>query len=330
MAAGPDPGILMPAALALLGAVLLAGSALGGARTTAKRRRGRLDRLRRLAPPGPEPDAPSVLRDMRFSAVPTLDRLIRRYLPRPEILRRRLERAGLAVSLGHYLLLCALIGATAFLLLRLAAGQPNATALLAALGLGLGLPHLYTGLGILRRRRKFIADFPEAIDLMVRGIKSGLPITESIRTVGLELPDPVGEAFRRLTEELRFGRTLDEALWETGRRLGMKEFNFFIVSLAIQSETGGNLSETLSNLATVLRRRKQLKLKIKALSSEAKASAYIIGSLPFVMTGIIFSMNPEYLLGLFADPRGHMMIAGGLVMFAVGAAIMAKMTRFEL
>src|SRR3546814_3784395 len=116
---------------------------------------------------------------------------------------------------------------------------------------------------------------------MVRGLRSGLPITESIRAAGQEIVDPVGIELRRITDAVRLGAKLEEALWDCSLRLDIQEFNFFTVALAIQSETGGNLAETLANLSDVLRRRRQLKLKIKALSSEAKASAYIIGSLPF-------------------------------------------------
>ena len=129
---------------------------------------------------------------------------------------------------------------------------------------------------------------------------------------------------------MRLGAKLDEALWDCSRRLNIQEFNFFTVALAIQSETGGNLAETLANLSDVLRRRRQLKLKIKALSSEAKASAYIIGSLPFIMALLIFVVNPSYIADLWIDPRGMFMVFIGFVSFALGIGVMYKMVKFEI
>jgi tight adherence protein B len=192
------------------------------------------------------------------------------------------------------------------------------------------IPHAVVGFLVRRRRNKFIANFPEAIDLMVRGLRSGLPITESIRTAGAEIVAPVGTELQNVTDSVRLGAKLEEALWETSRRLDIQEFNFFTIALAIQSETGGNLAETLANLSDVLRRRRQLKLKIKALSSEAKASAYIIGSLPFIMAILIYLINPTYISELWIDPRGVFLVGIGLTSFAVGAGVMYKMVKFEI
>jgi len=183
---------------------------------------------------------------------------------------------------------------------------------------------------VARRRNKFVAHFPEAIDVMVRGLRSGLPITESIRTAGTEIVDPVGIELRHVTDSVRLGAKLDEALWDCSRRISIQEFNFFTVALSIQSETGGNLAETLSNLSDVLRRRRQLKLKIKALSSEAKASAYIIGSLPFVMAFLIYLVNADYIDDLWIDPRGPFLVGLGFLSFAMGIGTMYKMVKFEI
>ena len=135
---------------------------------------------------------------------------------------------------------------------------------------------------------------------------------------------------RKVTDGVKMGNKLEEMLWNSAVELNLQEFKFFTVSLAIQGETGGNLAETLENLSNVLRGRRQLKLKIKALSSEAKASAYIIGSLPFVMTLLIYLVNREYIMGLFLDPRGQFMIGFGLFMIASGAAVMYRMVKFEI
>ena len=181
-----------------------------------------------------------------------------------------------------------------------------------------------------RRQRLFIARFPEAIDMIVRGLKSGLPVTESVRAVGEEFDGPVGEEFRNVADRVRLGRPLEEALKEAAKRIALPEMQFFMISITVQRETGGNLSETLENLSDIIRRRRQMKLKIKALSSEAKASAYIIGSLPFVMFAILFLVNPEYLSTLWLDPRGTMLIGIGFGFIAVGTGVMWKMVRFEI
>jgi tight adherence protein B len=186
--------------------------------------------------------------------------------------------------------------------------------------------------GMLGRRRlnKFVALFPEAIDLIVRGLKSGLPISESIKVVGTEIVDPVGTEFQQISDSIKFGMSMTDALWAAASRIDMPDYRFFVISLSIQQETGGNLAETLENLSTVLRRRRQMKLKIKAFSSEAKASAYIIGSLPFIMFGLIMMMNYGYEITLFTDPRGLMMVAAGLTSFLIGIAVMYKMVKFEI
>ncbi|MEQ9360328.1 MAG: type II secretion system F family protein, partial [Rhodospirillales bacterium] len=130
--------------------------------------------------------------------------------------------------------------------------------------------------------------------------------------------------------EVKFGAKINDALWATAHRLDIPEFKFFVVSLSVQQETGGNLAETLANLSDILRRRRQMKLKIKAMSSEAKASAMILGSLPFVMFCIIYLMNPDYESLLFTDPRGRLILGGGLVAMAMGVFVMSRMVRFEI
>lgn len=264
------------------------------------------------------------------SDIAALDRLIKSALPRREELRLRLARAGFEVPLGRYLSVCVLVG-----LVTMALGMIfDIASPLAMLFIGLiaaiALPHMVVGSMGTRRLNKFIELFPDAIDLLVRGLKSGLPINESIKTAGEEVPDPVGQELRRVTDAVRMGTKLEDALWDTSERLDLQDFKFFTVSLAIQSETGGNLSETLNNLSGVLRGRRQLKLKVKAMSSEAKASAYIIGALPFVVGTMIYVMNPDYLVPLFTDPRGNMMLALGGLMFLTGGSIMYKMVKFEI
>jgi tight adherence protein B len=195
---------------------------------------------------------------------------------------------------------------------------------------GLGLPHMVVGHMIKRRLNGFVAKFPDAIELLVRGLRSGLPVTETLGIVSSEVPGPVGEEFKLVTERIKIGRTMEDALQDTADRLNMPEFSFFCITLAIQRETGGNLAETLANLADVLRKRAQMKLKIKAMSSESKASAYIVGSLPFIVFGMIYSINPQYLGGFFVDTRLMIVGVGGLCWMGIGAFIMAQMVNFEI
>jgi tight adherence protein B len=209
-------------------------------------------------------------------------------------------------------------------------GAPILLALGVALFLSLAVPHFAVGYLIKKRVTDFTTRFPEAIELLVRGLKSGLPVGETLNVVAKEIPGPVGEEFKIVTEKIKIGKTMEDALQDTADRLGTPEFQFFVITLAIQRETGGNLAETLSNLADVLRKRAQMKLKIRAMSSESKASAYIVGSLPFVVFALVWSVNPEYLGGFFTETR--LMIAGGvgLVWMGIGVAIMAKMVSFEI
>ncbi|MFM5930605.1 MAG: type II secretion system F family protein [Novosphingobium sp.] len=196
--------------------------------------------------------------------------------------------------------------------------------------LGAGLPHMAVGFMINRRINAFIAKFPDGIELIVRGLRSGLPVTETLAIISSEIPGPVGEEFKLITERIKIGKTMEDALQDTADRLGIPEFQFFCITLAIQRETGGNLAETLSNLADVLRKRSQMKLKIRAMSSESKASAYIVGSLPFVVFTLLWWINPDYIGKFFADERLIVAGLGGLVWMGIGVGIMAKMVSFEI
>lgn len=244
-------------------------------------------------------------------------------------LRLRLAKTGKKWTLQQYFYASAGIAAVVFAGL-LFKGAPLYLASAVGLLLGLGLPHFVVGFLINKRLMKFTAGFPDAIELLVRGLRSGLPVSETLTVVAKEIPGPVGEEFRMVTEKIRIGKSMEDALQDTADRLGTAEFQFFVITLAIQRETGGNLSETLSNLADVLRKRAQMKLKIRAMSSESKASAYIIGSLPFFVFGMVWNVNQKYLAGFFYEPR--LMIAGmiGIVWMSIGAFIMAKMINFEI
>lgn len=250
-------------------------------------------------------------------------------MPRRELMEKRLRRTGKNWNITQYMFWCmglfvAVTGA--LLVLR----TPFMLAMLAGLMAGIGLPHAYVGRLIKKRVAAFNTRFPDAIDLLVRGLKSGLPVTETFQVVSQELPGPVGEEFKGVVERIRIGNTMEAALQESAEMLDTAEFKFFCITIAIQRETGGNLAETLANLSDVLRKRAQMKLKIRAMSSEAKASAYIVGALPFFVFGVVWTMNPEYLAGFFTEQRLMIAGIGGLVWMSIGAFIMKKMISFEI
>ena len=323
----PETLLLFSLPIALV-IVLLLAAALGGGESKQVARR--IHRVKSGHAAAVSHQVINVRRTTSDSNIPLFDRYIKQVLPRRDELRRRLSRAGMTISLGSYLTVSLVIGMVAFGGALSSGVMPPAAAVFVGLFAMFGLPHFYTGFRSGRRQTRFIANFPEAIDLMVRGLKSGLPITESIKNAGEEVADPVGSELKRVTDSVRLGTKLEDALWEASDRLDLQEFKFFTVSLSIQSETGGNLAETLENLSKVLRGRRQLKLKIKALSSEAKASAYIIGSLPFIMAVLIYVVNTAYIMPLFLDPRGQMMVAAGFVSFLIGGFVMFRMVRFEI
>jgi len=248
---------------------------------------------------------------------------------RSEALAIRLERTGKSWTVSQYFYASLGIGLVLTAILYLKSGS-----FLLALGVGVlagaGIPHFLVNSFIKKRTNKFNSKFPDAIELLVRGLRSGLPVGETLSVVAQEVPGPVGEEFKVAVERMRIGRTMEESLQVTADKLGTPEFQFFVITLAIQRETGGNLAETLSNLSDVLRKRAQMKLKIKAMSSESKASAYIVGSLPFIVFTLIWWINPKYIGNFFVDERLILTGLGGLVWMSIGAFIMAKMVSFEI
>lgn len=244
-------------------------------------------------------------------------------------LRLRLTQTGKKWTLQQYMYAS---GGLAFIIMAilLLKGVSFLVAVFCGLLIGAGLPHMVVNFLMGRRIKNFTANFPDAIELLVRGLKSGMPVSETLSVIAKEIAGPVGEEFKLVVEKIKIGKSMEDAMQETADRLGTPEFQFFVITLAIQRETGGNLAETLANLADVLRKRAQMKLKIRAMSSESKASAYIVGSLPFFVFGMIWTVNEKYLAGFFYEPR--LMIAGviGAVWMAIGVFIMAKMVNFEI
>jgi tight adherence protein B len=258
-----------------------------------------------------------------------LDLLIGRILPNPEHWRRLLERSGTGWSLGKFGTVAVFVGLGAVvvaILLRV----PPYIAWGVGVVAGYYVPRLYIYWMIKRRSKKFLSLFPDAIGLMTRGVRSGLPVTETILNVGREMKGVVGYEFRKVSEQIQLGQPLEDVMWQAAGRLDLAEFTFMCISFSIQRETGGNLAETLDNLEQLLRNRKQMQLKIRAYSSEARASSMIIGSLPFIMMGLLSVVNWPYISTLFYSHGGHMLLAAaaGTLMLGIGALV--KLASFEI
>jgi tight adherence protein B len=265
----------------------------------------------------------------RQSATPGIDRLFR-LLPRREMLVERLAKTGRTISVGQYMLV--VIGLTVGVsgAIFVSAGFGAAPSLLFGAAIGVFIPHYLSGRMGRRRVGAFVGLFPEAIDLMVRALRAGLPITEAIVNAGQEIGDPIGVEFRGIEAGMRLGRDLDSLLWDIAKRIEVSEFRFFIIALNVQRETGGNLAETLNNLSTVLRGRRAMRAKARAMSSEARASTMILGSLPVIVTIILSMTSPTYILPLFSDVRGLVLVGIAIAMLVIGITIMIKMARFEI
>jgi tight adherence protein B len=240
----------------------------------------------------------------------------------------RLRAAGLGDQVQMFWIVSGVIGVVvgaAMLLLR----QMPILALGAAFAAGFGLPRWIVGMMAKARTKKFTEAFSDAIDIIVRGIKSGLPVHDCLRMIGTECPEPLAGEFRALTENTGMGMSMEQALERMYERMPTNELRFFTIVLTIQAKTGGNLAEALGNLSTVLRARKLMAEKIKALSAEAVTSAFIIGALPPGVATMISVSAPAYMGPMFTDPRGHVMLMIAGFWMACGIFMMRKMINFK-
>lgn len=265
----------------------------------------------------------------RQSATPGIDRVFR-LLPRRAALVERLSKTGHEISVGQYMM--ATIGAivVAIVLIALFVKLPLVLSALFGVALGIFVPHYVIGRIGRRRVQRFYNLFPEAIDLMVRALRAGLPITEAIINAGHEIGDPIGAEFRSIEAGMKLGRDLDSLLWDIAKRITLPEIRFFIIALSVQRETGGNLAETLNNLSEVLRRRRAMRAKARAMASEARASTIILGSLPVLVSIMLVLTSPTYIMPMFHDVRGLVMLGVAVGMLLLGVGIMVKMARFEI
>jgi tight adherence protein B len=312
---------------ASLGMGLLAFRAMIERRQAKRRLRLVRERAQGASSPVAATAALSLARQTGTSGI---DRVARRWLPRRQRLAARLASTGRQIGLGQYAIVCAVIAALTAALLVCLVPIGFAPNLMIGVAIGMGLPHLVIGRMGKRRVAAFIRLFPDAIDLMVRALRSGLPISEAIVSAGHEIGDPVGAELRLVEGGMRIGRDLDSLLWETASRIDTSEFRFFIIALSVQRETGGNLAETIANLADVLRRRRQMAAKVRAMASETRATTMILGGLPIAVMLLLMVTSPAYLAPLWHDMRGYFLDGLAVVMLATGVIIMNKMAHFEI
>jgi tight adherence protein B len=240
----------------------------------------------------------------------------------------RLAQAGLSWSKQQFYIVSAVFGAFVFGAAMLLDTGLMPAALL-AFAAGFGLPRWALSYLKKRRETKFLDQFPDAIDVVVRGIKAGLPLGDSLRALATDAPEPILSEFRHILETQAVGVPLGDACGKLFERMPLPEANFFAIVISIQQKSGGNLSEALGNLSKVLRDRKRMKGKIKAMSTEAKASAAIIGALPIAVMAIVYITSPDYITLLWTERLGQLMLAGSAVWMLMGIMVMRKMINFD-
>jgi tight adherence protein B len=248
--------------------------------------------------------------------------------PKSLPLPMKIAQAGLSWSKNQFLIISAGLGLAGFLAVFVMVGS-----LLPAIGVafaaGFGLPRWLLSFLKKRREKKFLNHFPDGVDVIVRGIKAGLPLLDSLKIIALDSQEPIKSEFKAIVETQTIGMPIGEACAKLYDRMPLPEANFFGIVISIQQKAGGNLSEALGNLSRVLRDRKKMKAKIQAMSQEAKASASIIGALPIAVMTLVYISSPQYISLLFTDPLGHLMLAGSAVWMTMGVLVMKKMINFD-
>lgn len=244
-------------------------------------------------------------------------------------LKSRLVQAGLTATPSQYYIASVALGLVV-LVFAFLGGVPLIVTLGMAFVAGFGLPRWILGFLIGRRQKKFLGEFPNALDVMVRSIRSGLPLNDALRLIATDGQEPVKAEFRRVVESQQVGLSVPEACTRMMLTMPLSEVNFFSIVITIQAQAGGNLSESLSNLSRVLRDRRKMRSKVQALSMEAKASAAIIGALPFIVALLVYMTSPNYIMILFTDPRGHLILGASGVWMSIGILVMRNMIQFDI
>lgn len=241
----------------------------------------------------------------------------------------RMRQADLSWTRNGYYLVCLVAGGVALVAALFGLRLGLAPSIGFAIAGGLMIPHFYVNLRRRRRFKRFAAEFPNAVDVIVRGVKAGLPLVDCLKIIATEAQDPVRSEFKTIVADQTLGMPMHEAVERLPERIPLSEANFFAIVIAIQSRTGGSLSEALGNLSRVLRERKKMQAKIKAMSSEAKASGGIIGSLPVIVGLLVYFTSPDYISLLFTEQTGNFVLAGCAVWMGIGIMVMRKMINFD-
>jgi len=244
-------------------------------------------------------------------------------------LKDRIAQAGLGISVRQFYMFSIMLGVVTGLAALIGYGSPFVAAGVMII-FGAGLPRWIISFLRKRRLKAFLGEFPNALDIMVRSIKSGLPLNDAIRMIAAEGQEPVRTEFKRIVEAQQLGLTVPEACTRLYSRIPIPEANFFAIVITIQAQAGGNLSEALGNLSRVLRDRKKMKAKINAMSMEAKASAAIIGALPFIVATLVYLTSPDYITILFTDTRGHLILGASAIWMSIGILVMRNMINFDI
>ena len=314
-----------------IGMTILALGTVFGGFFTERRLRDRLEELEVRTRSGPRTIQMATLRRVeKAGRLANFDKLMWRWFPNANSIRAKLQTTGMNVTLGDLAFVSLALAIAIAFLLYLVLDLPPGVALLGSLMIGIGMPNIVIGYKAKKRGRKFNLLFPEAVDLIVRALRAGLPVQEAIANVSRDIKDPVGGVFRRAQQEMQLGVPIETALWRVAKTVRTDEFNFLIVALTIQRDTGGNLAETLGNLSQLLRARQQLRLKIRAFSSEARTTMMIMAGLPFLVGGGLFLISPEYIKPLMTTSTGQMIAAGAGCSMALGIFIMNKIATIKV
>jgi len=317
-------------AIGLVLTVLALGLVFGGF-FAERRLRDRLEDLDMRARSGSLKIQMATLRRVeKAGRLATFDKLLWRWFPNASSVRQKLQTSGMSVTLGDFVFVSlALAVAVAFVLYLVLDLSPT-VALVSSLCVGFGLPNVVVGAKAKKRGRKFNLLFPEAVDLIVRALRAGLPVQEAIANVARDIKDPVGAIFRRAQQEMQLGVPIETALWRVAKTVKTDEFNFLIVALSIQRDTGGNLAETLANLSALLRARQQLRLKIRAFTSEARTTMLIMSGLPFLVAGGLFLITPGYITPLFTTSTGQMIALAAAGSMGIGIFVMSRIATIKV
>ena len=269
-----------------------------------------------------------LVRDRMLSDAPWMQRVLLKF-PRVHSLDRFILQAGLEWTVSHVLLACALSGALAFFAMGSLANQPAWIAALAGAA-GATVPLLYLSHRRSRRLAHLERQLPDALDLVTRALRAGHSFASSVQMIGEEMSDPIATEFRMVADEVNFGVSLQQALTNLSERVPLTDLRYFVVSVLIQRDSGGNLTEVLGNLSRLIRDRLKLLARVRVLSSEGRLSAWILGLMPFALAGLINAFNPEFMSPLWEDPMGLVVVKYMLGLMAVGVLILRKIVKIRV